>query len=143
MWPAFTRRYWGVAFETDWQPGSSMVWEENGRRTVDPEQRVLEAEPYRRLAYTWHTTTPEWAAGAGVDDEVLAALATESRSTVTFEIEPLGGTVKLTVVHDGFPAGSTMREMISTGWPHLLSDLKTLMETGETLPPVPAEAWRS
>jgi hypothetical protein len=35
-----------------------------------------------------------------------------------------------------------MRAMVSTGWPHLLSDLKTLLETGDTLPPVPAEAWR-
>ncbi len=138
--PAFTRRYWGVAFETDWQPGSSMGWEENGQRTDDPAQVVLEADPPRRLAYTWHTPTPGWAAAAGIDDDVLAALAAESRSRVTFEIEPFGETVKLTVVHDGFPAGSTMREMVSSGWPHLLSDLKTLLETGATLPPAPAEA---
>ena len=52
---------------------------------------------------------------------------------MTFEIEPFGETVKLTVVHDGFAAGSTMREMVSSGWPHLLSDLKTLLETGATL----------
>jgi uncharacterized protein YndB with AHSA1/START domain/DNA-binding transcriptional ArsR family regulator len=141
--PAFTRRYWGVAFETDWRPGSTMVWEENGHRVADPAQVVLEAEPHRRLAYTWHTPTPEWAAAAGVGDEVLATLAAEDRSKVTFEIEPFGETVKLTVIHDDFPAGSTMREMASTGWPHLLSDLKTLLETGETLPPVPAEAWQS
>ena len=82
-------------------------------------------------------------AAAGIDDEVFATLAAENRSRVTFEIEPFGRTVKLTVVHDGFPAGSTMRGMVSTGWPHLLSDLKTLLETGDTLPPVPAEAWRS
>jgi uncharacterized protein YndB with AHSA1/START domain/DNA-binding transcriptional ArsR family regulator len=141
--PAFTRRYWGVAFETDWHPGSTMVWEENGHRTADPGQVVLEAEPHRRLSYTWHTPTPEWAAAAGIDDEVLATLAAENRSRVTFEIEPFGETVKLTVVHDDFPTGSTMRAMVSTGWPHLLSDLKTLLETGETLPAVPAEAWRS
>jgi uncharacterized protein YndB with AHSA1/START domain/DNA-binding transcriptional ArsR family regulator len=141
--PAFTRRYWGVAFETDWRPGSTMVWEENGHRTADPGQVVLEAEPHRRLAYTWHTPTPEWAAAAGIDDGVLATLAAEHRSRVTFEIEPFGETVKLTVVHDDFPADSTMRAMASTGWPHLLSDLKTLLETGATLPPVPAEAWRS
>jgi uncharacterized protein YndB with AHSA1/START domain/DNA-binding transcriptional ArsR family regulator len=141
--PAFTRRYWGVAFETDWRPGSTMVWEENGHRTADPGQVVLEAEPHRRLAYTWHTPTPEWAAAAGVDDETLATLAAETRSRVTFEIEPFGQTVKLTVVHDDFPSGSTMRAMVSTGWPHLLSDLKTLLETGDTLPAVPAEAWQS
>jgi uncharacterized protein YndB with AHSA1/START domain/DNA-binding transcriptional ArsR family regulator len=141
--PAFTRRYWGISFETDWRPGSTMVWEQDGQRIVDPEQVVLEAEPHRRLAYTWHTPTPEWAAANGIDDDVRAALAAEKRSRVMFEIEPFGETVRLTVVHDDFPADSTMRAMASTGWPHLLSDLKTLLETGATLPPVPAEAWRS
>ena len=141
--PAFTRRYWGTAFETDWKPGSTMVWEQNGHRIVDPEQVVLESEPYRRLAYTWHTLTVEWASTNGIDDDVRTTLAAESRSCVTFDIEPFGETVKLTVVHDDFPAGSTMRSMASTGWPHLLSDLKTLLETGDTLPRVPAEAWRS
>jgi uncharacterized protein YndB with AHSA1/START domain/DNA-binding transcriptional ArsR family regulator len=141
--PAFTRRYWGVSFETDWRPGSAMVWQQDGQRIVDPDQVVLESEPHRRLAYTWHTPTSEWASANGIDDDVRSALAAESRSRVTFEIEPFGETVKLTVVHDDFPAGSTMRAMVSTGWPHLLSDLKTLLETGATLPAVPAEAWRS
>ena len=104
---------------------------------------MLEAEPYRRLAYTWHTPTPGWATANGIDEEVRAALAAESRSKVMFEIEPFGETVKLTVVHDDFPAGSTMRAMVGMGWPHLLSDLKTLMETGQPMPAVPAEAWRS
>jgi uncharacterized protein YndB with AHSA1/START domain/DNA-binding transcriptional ArsR family regulator len=100
--PAFTRRYWGVTFESDWHTGSSMVWEERGARTEDPAQVVLESEPYRRLSYTWHTFTPEWAESAGVGDEVLAEIAGERRSKVTFEIEPLGHMVKLTVVHDDF-----------------------------------------
>jgi hypothetical protein len=53
---------------------------------------------------------------------------------VTFEIEPLGELVKLTVVHDGFEAGSLAASMVSQGWPRILSNLKTLLETGETLP---------
>jgi uncharacterized protein YndB with AHSA1/START domain len=140
--PAFTRRYWGVAFESDWTEGSTMTWEENGTRTADPEQVVLESDPYRRLAYTWHTFTPEWARAAGVSDDVLAALRSEGRSKVTFEIEPVGQVVKLTVVHDGFDPASTAREMVSVGWPELLSNLKTLLETGDTLPPAaePAQA---
>ena len=141
--PAFTRRYWGVTFETDWRPGSAMVWEQDGHRIVDPDQVVLEAEPHRRLAYTWHTPTPEWASANHIDDDVRATLAAERRSRVTFEIEPFGETVRLVVVHDDFPAGSTMRAMASTGWPHLISDLKTLLETGHPMPAVPAEAWRS
>ena len=133
--PAFTRRYWGLEFATDWAAGSSMVWREQGTETADPEQVVLESEPCRRLSYTWHTFTPEWAKANGIDDATLAKLAAERRSKVTFEIEDLGGgSVKLTVVHDGFEPGSTVREMIQHGWPALLSSLKTLLETGETLP---------
>jgi hypothetical protein len=64
----------------------------------------------------------------------LATLAGERRSKVTFEIEPLGQQVKLTVVHDDFDPGSAVLELVSRGWPQLLSDLKTLLETGELLP---------
>ncbi|MFI8183482.1 metalloregulator ArsR/SmtB family transcription factor [Actinacidiphila glaucinigra] len=132
--PAFTRRYWGVAFETDWAAGSAMVWEEGGARTADPAQVVLESEPPRRLSYTWHTFTPEWAANAGVDEEVRARLAADRRSQVTFEIEPLGETVRLTVVHEAHDPGSAVLGMVSQGWPALASGLKTLLETGEPLP---------
>lgn len=132
--PAFTRRYWGVAFRSDWQKGSRMTWEENGVTTTDPAQVVLESEPYRRLAYTWHTFTSEWADSHGFDEELLGKLSAERRSKVTFDIEPQGQLVKLTVVHDDFEPGSSMREMISQGWPELLSNLKTLLETGEVLP---------
>lgn len=137
--PAFTRRYWGTTFETDWQPGSPMAWvDQNDHRTEDPEQVVLEAVPHRRLAYTWHTFTSDWAEGAGVSGENLARLRAERRSKITFDLDPVGDDlVRLTVIHgDCEPDGQLLR-MISGGWPHLLSDLKTLLETGETLPPVP------
>ena len=127
--PAFTTRYWGVTFESDWQAGSPMVWTEGDHREADPEQVVLVSEPYRRLSYTWHTFTPEWATAAGVGEDVLATIQQERRSKVTFDIEPLGQMVKLTVVHDGFEPGSTVLEMIGEGWPRLLSDLKSLLET--------------
>ncbi|MFE0803518.1 ArsR/SmtB family transcription factor [Streptomyces sp. NPDC058812] len=132
--PAFTRRYWGVEFATDWRVGSPMVWRERDAETADPGQVVLEADPFRRLSYTWHTFTPGWAKANGIDDETLAELAAEQRSKVTFEIEDLGGSVKLTIVHDGFEPGSTAREMIQHGWPALVSSLKTLLETGDALP---------
>ncbi|MBE1532960.1 ArsR/SmtB family transcription factor [Actinomadura algeriensis] len=132
--PAFTRRYWGVAFETDWNPGSTMTWEENGRKIVDPDQIVLESDPPRRLAYTWHTPTAEWAEAAGIGADVLAKLREEQRTRVTFDIEPHGDKVKLTVVHDGFEPDAVMLGMVSEGWPALLSDLKTLVESGEPLP---------
>jgi hypothetical protein len=43
--------------------------------------------------------------------------------------------VKLTVIHDGFEPGSTIVQMVSMGWPDVISSLKTLLETGEPLPP--------
>lgn len=132
--PAFTRRYWGVAFDTDWAVGSPMTWEEAGATISDPDQVVFESKPGRRLAYSWHTFTPQWAKAHGFDDDLLGKLAGERRSKATFEIEPLGQMVKLTVVHDDFPPGSTAAQMVSEGWPHLLSSLKTLLETGEELP---------
>ncbi len=132
--PAFTERYWNTTFRTDWNPGSTMTWDHLGVTIADPEQVVLESDPYRRLSYTWHTFTPEWAKAAELGDEVLAKLAAEPRSKVTFDIEEVGQIVKLTVVHDGFEPGSTVADFISEGWPRLLSDLKTLLETGETLP---------
>jgi uncharacterized protein YndB with AHSA1/START domain len=134
--PAFTRRYWGLAYESDWAAGSGFAikLDRGGVVIADPAQVILESDPYRRLAYTWHTFTPEWAAAYGIGDEQLAQFAREPRSTVTFDIEPLGDYVRLTVVHDGFEAGSGVLPGVSEGWPLLLSSLKSLLETGEVLP---------
>ncbi|GAA1713247.1 metalloregulator ArsR/SmtB family transcription factor [Fodinicola feengrottensis] len=136
--PAFTRRYWQANFETDWKVGSTMTWEQNGAIIADPAQVVLESDPYQRLSYTWHTFTPEFAEAVGLAEDVRAALAAERRSKVTFQLEPLGELVKLTVLHDGFEPGSALPEMIGGGWPHLLSGLKTLLETGDPLPAIPS-----
>ncbi len=65
---------------------------------------------------------------------MLATIAAEPRSKVTFDIEPLEGMVKLTVIHDDFEPGGTVATVVSRGWPKVLSDLKTRLETGETLP---------
>jgi uncharacterized protein YndB with AHSA1/START domain len=131
--PAFTRRYWGVAFTSDWNVGSTMTWEEDGVTIADPAQLVLESEPHSRLSYTWHTFTPEWGEVHNFSDELLSQIASERRSKVTFEIEDMGPMVKLTVVHDGFDPGSTVLDKVSHGWPVIVSGLKTLLETGEIL----------
>lgn len=141
--PAFTERYWGLEFETDWRPGSSMTLRQWGLTISDPQQVVLESEPYRRLSYTWHTFSPQWREMArekvGFDEDFLDRIAAEPRSRATFEIDDLGELVKLTVIHDGFDPGSEVLPTISQGWPHVLSNLKTLLETGEVLP-TPASA---
>ena len=52
---------------------------------------------------------------------------------MSFEIEPMGELVKLTVTHGGFEPGSTILPGVSDGWPTILASLKTLLETGEPL----------
>ncbi|ATO13001.1 ArsR family transcriptional regulator [Micromonospora sp. WMMA2032] len=140
--PAFTRRYWGgVTLVSDWRAGSPLLWQDTpDAEPRDLGQRVLVAEPYRRLAYTWHGFQPEHAAHFGWSDEELAARLGERRSTVTFDLVPQGGTVRLTVIHDDFSPDSEMYRAISGqldgsgGWPELLASLKSLLETGEPLP---------
>jgi uncharacterized protein YndB with AHSA1/START domain/DNA-binding transcriptional ArsR family regulator len=127
--PAFMERYWGMTLESDWKVGSTVTWHDHGVTTADPAQVVLECDPYRRLAYTWSTFTPEWAAIHGISDEVLAKISGEPRSKVSFEIEDVGDMVKLTVVHDDLEPDGTTITMISEGWPRVLSALKTLLET--------------
>ena len=131
--PAFTRRYWGATFVSDWKAGSPMIWEYGGVSIADPAQVVLESDPYRRLAYTWQTVTPEFAKTVGFSDEYFAKVAAEPRSKVSFEIEPHGEAVKLTVIHEDFEPDSAMLESISGGWPMILASLKTLLESGQTL----------
>src|SRR3954454_21534037 len=138
--PEFTRRYWGNELRSEWKVGSPITWVHRGVTIADPEQVVLEHDPYRRLSYTWHAMTPELASSVGLSDEVRDAAAAEPRSKVSFDLEDLGAVVKLTVVHDGFTPDSTMLSLISNGWPYVLSDLKTLLETGDVLPRADAPA---
>jgi DNA-binding transcriptional ArsR family regulator/uncharacterized protein YndB with AHSA1/START domain len=133
--PAFTDRYWNITFDTDWKQGSPMAWHQRGVTITDGEQVVVESDPYRRLAYTWHSFTPDWAAAMDVAEDRRERLAAERRSKVTFDIEPLDDEqVKLTVVHDDLEPGGLLGGMISGGWPRVLANLKTLLETGEPLP---------
>ena len=111
-----------------------MTWHTRGLTIADPEQVVLESEPYRRLSYTWHTFTPEWAESLDFTDDARDRLTAEGRSKVTFEIEALGDQVKLTVIHDDLEPGGLTGSLISQGWPRVLANLKTLLETGDTLP---------
>jgi uncharacterized protein YndB with AHSA1/START domain/DNA-binding transcriptional ArsR family regulator len=131
--PAFTTRYWRCAFHTDWKEGSTYTLEQNGVVIADDEQRVLVSDPPRGLSYTWHTFSPEWAEAVGrqvgFSEEYVARLAAEPRSTVTFEIEPVDDMVKLTVIHDGFEPDSAVLEGVSQGWPRVVAELKTLLET--------------
>lgn len=131
--PEFTTQYWGLHHETDWKPGSEMVWQMGKATMAGPGQTVLEHEPYKRLAYTWHHVTPDFAVEAGIDDDLYQRISTEPLSKVAFDLEPVEGQVKLTVTHSGFEPGSTVRGLISQGWPAVLADLKSLVETTPAL----------
>ena len=148
--PAFTLRYWGEALVSDWQVGSKILWQRGpDGEPEDLGQVVLEYEPHRRLSYTWHTFQPAHAEFFGWSDERLAELQQEGLSRVTFDLEPAGEKVKLTVTHDDFEPGSEMLKAISGqlpksgGWPELLADLKTLLETGDPSIPQPTSTTAS
>ena len=119
--PETTAKYWQHENVSDWKPGSR--WEHRSsdeNRTLKLVGKVVESSPPRRLVVTWAFPADE------ADDE--------KHSRVTLEIEPVGDVVRLTVTHDRLEAGSEMFEGISKGWPKVLSSLKSLMETGRSLP---------
>ncbi|MGV9306732.1 MULTISPECIES: ArsR/SmtB family transcription factor [unclassified Nonomuraea] len=123
----------GTGPESTWEIGSPVRW----KSFPDGEfqelgQRVLEAEPGKRLSFTWHTLQPMHR--EMFDSDEAFAVAVKERSKVTFEIEPaelevLG--VKLTIIHDGFDSpDSKMLGSVSGGWIMILSALKTFLEGG-------------
>jgi uncharacterized protein YndB with AHSA1/START domain len=117
----FTRRYWGGRrITSDWQPGSPVahVREDGGS---DWQGDVIEAQPPFRLSYTFHMS-------------ISTAHHDEAPSRVTFDLEPMGDVVMLTLTHREFSPDSATYETTRQGWPAILSSLKSLLETGEPLP---------
>jgi uncharacterized protein YndB with AHSA1/START domain len=114
----FTERYWfGHRVASDWKVGSSYRFARQGAPTI--EGKVLVVEPPKRLVYSWDPCTPE--------------AKRERTSRVTFELEPRGKAVKLTVTHDELDEGGVTLRNISGGWPMVLASLKSLLETGNAL----------
>jgi uncharacterized protein YndB with AHSA1/START domain len=117
--PAIRARYhFGVRAESDWTPGSSYALVHPGADGPLALGENLVVEPPRRLVQTMNV---KWS------DEA----ASEGTSRVTWEIEPVGDSCRLTVVHDQLSESAP--EEIYGGWPMILSGLKTWLETGETL----------
>ena len=115
----FTERYWfGHRIASDWKVGSRYCFTHPGRPS--PAGKVLISDPPRKLAYTWEACTEE--------------LRLERTSRVTFDIEPRGKVVKLTVTHDNLDEGGKTLRGISEGWPMVLASLKSFLETGRPLP---------
>ncbi len=133
--PAFIRRYFeNTGPESTWEVGAPVKWSMSpDQNPTDCGQVVLESDPPRRLSYTWHNYQPEMMEMFGWSDEQFSELVKEKISKVTFEIEQIGSAVRLTVTHDDFEPDSEMLKGISQGWPSILSNLKTLLETDRTL----------
>ena len=123
--PEWTERYgYGGRGEYELRPGgtyiayTSAAMREQGAPDVAIRGEVLEADPPRKLVHTQLSHfSPEAEA--------------EGYSRVTWEIEPVGDSCRVTVVHDQMREGAC--EQLYGGWPMILSGLKTWLETGELL----------
>jgi uncharacterized protein YndB with AHSA1/START domain len=118
--PEFTARYWcGTRHESDWKPGSPWrIMIPDGR--VADAGEVLEFVPHKKLVLTWR-------------NEFKPELKAEGYSRLTYELEPVGQSVKLTVIHEMEAPDSKLIQAVSGGWPLILASLKSLLETGEPL----------
>jgi uncharacterized protein YndB with AHSA1/START domain len=137
LWSALTdveymKQYWfGVRCESQWTAGSSWkMMYPDGRLTDDGE--IVEAEPPRRLVIRWqHQYKPE--------------LKAEGKSHCTMELEPSGPAVKLSITHTIEREPSNLIVVLSAAWPMVISNLKSLLETGSPVlqHPHPVESTHS
>lgn len=110
----------GAELEVELKPGGPMNWVgtgPDGVRTAFVRGEVLDAEPPRRLQYSFSMGAP------GDVSRVTVELVAESEAT------------KVSVIHDQFAEGDTAYGYCADGWPRILSRLKTLLETGKTFKP--------
>jgi uncharacterized protein YndB with AHSA1/START domain/DNA-binding transcriptional ArsR family regulator len=132
--PAFTSQYWGMDFTSTWKAGDPYAVDMLGVHVEDPGMVILECDPPRHLSYTWHAFTEELGAAIGFEPAFLARAAAEPKSRVSFDLVAVGDTVRLTVCHDQFAPDSVVLESVSGGWPQVISNLKSLLETGKAQP---------
>lgn len=119
--PEFQKRYWfGMHQDCEWMPGSKWKMVFSDGRVADSGE-VVEATPPRRVVFRWR-------------NEFREELRAEGVATCTYEIVPDGELCKLTVYHEIGAEPSKFIEAISSGWPKVLSSLKSLLETGTPLP---------
>ena len=116
--PEFIKQYWfDMTHETDWKVGSPWKMLFPDSRVADMGE-IAEFEPPRRLAIRWR-------------NEFKPELKAEGWSRCVMELEPADGAVKLTVTHTIELENSKFIEAVSGGWPKILSNLKSLLETGK------------
>ncbi len=123
LWEALTeakvvRQYWfGAIVECGWQKGAPWKMARPDGSMTDTGE-ILEIDPPRRVVIRWRV---EW----------KPELKAEGPSRCTMELEPVDGAVKLTVTHEIDRPESRLIQAVSAAWPAALSNLKSLLETGE------------
>lgn len=121
--PQTTADYWGHSNVSDWQPGSRWAHvRTDGSGVEDVVGIVVESSPPTRMVTTW----------APPDDPDNPA----KTSRVTFDLAPHGGIVRLTVTHTDLATPEDVAA-VTHGWPAVLSNLKSFIETGTPLPQAP------
>jgi uncharacterized protein YndB with AHSA1/START domain len=116
--PALVKQYWlGVHQETDWKVGSPWRLSFADGRVADTGE-IVEFDPLKRIVINWR-------------NEFRPELKEEGVARCTIELEPRDGAVKLTISHVMECAESKFIKAVSVGWPQILSNLKSLLETGE------------
>ena len=114
--PAFVPRWrFGMSFDTSWQAGAPLA-----SRSPDGTGSVLDVSPGQRLSYDWEQSGAPEANGG-------------HRSTVRFELAPMGEVTYLRTVHSDLEQDGPFCRIVTGGWPMILSSLKSLLETGEPL----------
>jgi uncharacterized protein YndB with AHSA1/START domain len=118
--PEFTRLFWmGTTQECEWKPSASWRIVKPDGKTADSGE-VVEIEPYKLLVLKWK-------------NHLFSEMTAEGYSRMTYELEPKGDSVKLTVTHEMDKSESKFIKAVSGGWPIILASLKSLLETGESL----------
>lgn len=118
--PEFTKRYWVEMWqESNWTPGAEWIAKVPGG-TVTITGKIIESDRPRKLVLTWR-------------DETKDDLVEEGFSRLTYELEQVGDSVKLTILHEIDKPESKLIRRVSGGWPLILSSLKSMLETGEPL----------
>ena len=119
--PEFIRQYWfNMTQECEWKKGSSWKMLFSDGRVAD-QGEIVEIEQPRRVVFRW-------------SNQFREELKAEGTAICTYEIECDGELCKLTVLHEIAAEPSKFIEAVSTGWPKILSSLKSLLETGTPLP---------
>lgn len=119
--PTITKQYFfGTEVRSDFKVGSGIAYHEDSGQVAVTGQ-VVEADPPRKLVTTFR----------GLHDP---AAKDDPPSRVTWEIEQNGEMCKVTLIHDGFESETRTFESVHTGWPYILSGLKSYLETGKALP---------